>query len=309
MNIVDFHSHFVGPSFELTLPARVPPSQRSRWEVTNRRLASRDELLASIEMDGITARVISTPLEFVRNADGSVEASAIPRINDSIADLVQQQPGKLYGLATVDAYDGEVAAKELERAVKTLGLRGVFLESAKGDLLPNAKEARPTLVAAAALGVPVFLHPVPDLEMRRRFAACGRLTERLARATINSAALLAMLESGVFDECRGLRIVVTSLALGGLVLAGCFGEDVRLGRDVAAGAEVYVDTTGLHPAMIRSAVDLLGADKVVIGTDWPVVAEESLSDRVRAVLKASGLDATAQSMVAGGNAMRLLAVD
>ena len=39
---------------------------------------------------------------------------------------------------------------------------------------------------------------------------------RLARATINSAALIAMLEGGTFDEIPGLRVVVTTLAFGGL---------------------------------------------------------------------------------------------
>jgi hypothetical protein len=56
----------------------------------------------------------------------------------------------------------EAGARELTHAVTELGLRGVFVESAKGALLPDAEEARPTFAAAAALGVPVFLHPVED---------------------------------------------------------------------------------------------------------------------------------------------------
>lgn len=69
---------------------------------------------------------------------------------------------------------------------------------------------------------------------------------------------------------------------------------------------VYVDTTGLHPVTVRSAVDLLGADHVLMGTDWPVVVETPA--RVRAVLGACGLDAAEQQMVASGNTLKLLGV-
>src|SRR5690606_31522415 len=120
--------------------------------------------------------------------------------NDQIADLVAKNPDRLHGLATVDAYAGDAAARELTRAVRELGLRGVFAQSARGNLLLDAPEARPTLAAAAELGVPVFIHPISDAQLRQRFGRYGRLGTQLTRSTINSAALVALLEKGVFDE-------------------------------------------------------------------------------------------------------------
>lgn len=310
LKIVDFHSHYVGPSFPLTTLARMPQAQRTYWEGVNDLLIDPGALIASIEPSGIAARVINTPLEFVQDADGKVQPGTIGRINDAVAELVSRHPGRLYGLATVDAYSGEAGASELTRAVEELGLSGVFIESAKRDLLPDAKEARPTFTAAAALGVPVFLHPVADPQMKSRFKSCGRLGERLTRSTINSAALFAMLESGMFEEIPNLRVVVTALALGGVLLAGCFGDGSRLrkGEPALARRQVYIDTTGLHPVMVRSAVDLLGADHVLMGTDWPVVVEKSLPERMQAMLAACGLDVAEQHMVASGNTLRLLSV-
>src|SRR6266702_1162825 len=122
----------------------------------------------------------------------------------------------------------------LTRAVKELGLRGVFVESAKRDLLPDAREARPAFATAAALGVPVFVHPVTDPAMHNRFKKLGPLGVRLARANINAAALVALLEGGVFDELPNLRVVVTTLALGGVLLAGGFGDGARLRSDAPA---------------------------------------------------------------------------
>lgn len=308
LRIVDFHNHFVGPSFALTTLVGLPPAQRPFWESVNRVLADPDALIASMETDAIAARVISTPLEFLQNAEGKVPPGTIAHINDAIAALVHKYPGRLYGLATVDAYSGEAGARELTRAVKQLGLRGVFVESAKGDLLPDADEARPTFAAAAALGVPVFLHPVEDAQLYERFKPYGRLGVRLTRGTINSAALMAMLDSGMFEAIPNLRVVVTSLALGGVLLAGTVGDGARLRKDTpeASRRHVYVDTTGMHPATVRSAIDLLGADHVLLGTDWPVVVEKA--DQMQAVLAGCGLGTAEQQMVASGNTLKLLGV-
>ena len=152
----------MGPSWTLTNLANVPPAARPTWERINGNLQSQNSLLASIETAGIAARVINTPTAFIEDADGNIPPDAVQRINDQMA-------GKLYGLATVDAFSGDAAAREVTRAVRELGLRGVFLESARRDLILGAKETRPTLAAAASLGVPVFVHPLTDPQLHKRF--------------------------------------------------------------------------------------------------------------------------------------------
>ena len=310
LKVIDFHNHYVGPKFPLTTLAATPPALRTYWEGVNRNLADPGALMSSIEDSGIDARVINTPTAFLQDADGNVAAGTIPRINDAIAELVSKNPGRLYGLATVDVYAGDDAARELTRAVKELGLRGVFVESAKRDLLPDAPQARAAFAAAAELGVPVFLHPVTDPAMHNRFRKYGRLGVRIARSTINSAAMIAMMESGMFERHPRLRVVVTTLALGGVLLAGGFGDGARLRKDTPAASrrQIYIDTMGLHPALVRAAVELLGADHVLVGTDWPIAVEKSMPQRVRAALDACGLDAAEQQMVASGNTLRLLGV-
>lgn len=305
---VDFHSHHLGPSFQPPATDGLAPAQRAFWEDVNRQLVSRAALLGAVEEAGLTARVISTPLEFVRAAAGAVTIDTVRRINDETSALVHQHPGRLFGLATVDTFGGEESAREVERAVRELGLHGVFAESARGELLPDAAQARPTLGMAARLGVPVFLHPVPDPGLRQRFARCGAHTERLARSTNNSAALLALLESGVFEEHAGLRVVVTALALNGLLIAACLGDGARLHSDEppATRRHVYIDTTGLSAPMIRAAVEIVGADHVLMGTDWPVVDTRGLCSQMQAVLATAGLNAADQRRVAGGNALQLL---
>jgi predicted TIM-barrel fold metal-dependent hydrolase len=186
LKIVDFHNH-MGPSWTLTNLANVPPPARPAWEKINANLQSESALIASVESAGVAARVINTPTAFIEDADGKAPAGETQRINDRMAEVCAKHPGKLYGLATVDAFSGDAGARELTRAVKELRLRGVFVESARGDLL-------------------------------------------------------------------------------------------------------------------------LGADHVLMGTDWPIVEEKSVRERLEKAFAHSGLNAAEQQMVAGGNALRLLGV-
>lgn len=312
LKVVDFHNHFVGPAFKSIAGAAAPAAQKAYFERVNRDLSDPQALVSSIEAAGIAARVVNTPLEFLQNADVDVPADLPRRINDALAELVGRNPGRLHGLATVDAYGGEEGAREVTRAVRELGLRGVFVASAKGDLFLDALQARPTLAAAAALGVPVFVHPVTDAQLSRRFAGYGRLGNTFNRGTINAAALVALIESGTLDDLPALRVVVTTLAIGGVLLAGGLvqgrGRSMRRDAPEVSRRHVYIDTMGLQPALIRSAVDILGADHVVAGTDWPIFTESSVPERLQAALTASGLGAVEQKMVAGGNALKLLGV-
>lgn len=307
LKIVDFHNHFVGPGFALTGAGN---SSGPQADLLKRNMTDPAALIGSVGEAGIDARVINLPQAFIEDAQGNVPAGTHQKINDYLADLVSKNKGRIYAMATVDAYAGDAAARELERASKDLGLRGVFLESGKRGLLLDAPEARPTLTVAAQRGIPVFVHPVTDPEMHTRFRRTGRNGTRLARATINSASLIAMLEGGVFDALPNLHVVVTTLAIGGVLMAGGFGDGANIRADTPAAQRrhVYIDTMGLHPALVRSVIDLLGADHVLMGTDWPIVVEKSVPQRLQKALDASGLDASQQQMVAGGNALRLLGI-
>jgi aminocarboxymuconate-semialdehyde decarboxylase len=195
------------------------------------------------------------------------------------------------------------------RAARDLGLRGLFLNSAKGDTLLDAPEALPTLTAAAELGLPVFVHPVYPPALSRQLAPYGQLGILLARGTVNSAALVALLRSGRFAALPGLRVVVTTLALGGVLLAAALGDDESQ-PPVAETLRrhVFIDTMGLHPASIRASVDVLGAGNVLLGTDWPIVNDAPIRARTLAALAAAGLSAQDQQAIAAGNVRRLLGV-
>jgi predicted TIM-barrel fold metal-dependent hydrolase len=88
------------------------------------------------------------------------ESGHMMQINDRFAELIAVYPERLLALATIDAFEGEATAQEVERTIQTSGLQGICVDCAQGDRYLDESEARPTLIAAASLGVPVFVHPI-----------------------------------------------------------------------------------------------------------------------------------------------------
>ncbi|WP_204266800.1 hypothetical protein, partial [Escherichia coli] len=73
------------------------------WEGINRRIVDEALLVAAIDSGDIQARVVNLPTAMIADADGGVPEGTIERINDSLAALAARHPGRIHGLATVDA--------------------------------------------------------------------------------------------------------------------------------------------------------------------------------------------------------------
>jgi aminocarboxymuconate-semialdehyde decarboxylase len=304
--VIDFHTHHLGSGLTPASTGNQPAALRKHWDAINQKLTDEAALLAQIRDGDLVARVVNTPTALLANPEEAVSPNFIKKINDGIADLVQRHPRQIYGLATVDAFAGDAAARELIRAVKELGLRGVFVESAKGKLLLDAPQARPTLETAASLGVPVFVHPVNPEELTRQLANHGRLGTLLARGTVNAASLVALIGSGTLDSLPNLHVVVTTLAIGAILLTAPFGKDGQRDANVLLRRQVYVDTMGFHPVLIKASIDVLGVEHVLAGSDWPIVSDGPIGPRLSEVLNGIGLAEPDRKLIASGNALRLL---
>jgi predicted TIM-barrel fold metal-dependent hydrolase len=172
----------------------------------------------------------------------------------------------------------------------------------------DAPQARPTLAVAATLGVPVFAHPVAPQPLTRQMAPYGLIGTLFARGAVNSASLIALVEGGVFAQLPGLRVVVTAHAIGGLaMLAGLSSQSLLpSGTIVVMRKHLFIDTTLFHPALIRASVDLLGADNVIAGSDWPIAGDGPLRGKLTDAMRRAGLSDDEQNAIAAGNCLRLL---
>jgi predicted TIM-barrel fold metal-dependent hydrolase len=308
--IIDFHNHHIPARFEVTAVRAAPASQRARWEAIARRLSDEDLLLKDVRDGELGARVVNIPAQLMADADGRVPHDTIMAMNDDLAGLVARHPGRIHGLASVDAYDGDKSAREAERAIGELGLRGLFVECARGDLLIDAPQARPTLEVAAKHGVPVFVHPVAPQPLTRQMVPYGLIGTLFARGTVNSASLIALVEGGIFSQLPGLRVVVTAHAIGGLAMAAGLSSQSRLpgGTIDVMRRHVFIDTTLFHPALLRASVDLLGAANVVAGSDWPIAGDQPVRGMLTDAMRGAKLSDDEQSAIAAGNCLRLLGI-
>jgi predicted TIM-barrel fold metal-dependent hydrolase len=272
------------------------------------RIADIDGLVAELGEVGLDKRVLSAPPALVTPDGVPLAMSSIRAMNEHLAEVVATHRGSLVGLATIDAFQGDEAAAEVGRATDELGFRGVVIDCARGDLLLDAPEARPFLTVAAARKIPVFAHPMSPARLSGELRALGNWGRALARGTASSASLFSLIASGLFDELSGLRIVFAWLGGGAFPVAGTVPGSERLRKETPDDERwhVYVDTMGFEPSGVRYAVDLLGADHVLTGSDWPIGSVTASRERVATTLDAAGLNAHDQELVSWGNAASLL---
>ena len=304
LEMIDFHSHFI----ESAWVPQGPPAGTALakvWEV----LTGIDAQLAAMDAAGVDVNVISAPLSMLIG-DGHAPDGLVERVNERFAELIQAHPGRLLALATVDAFDGDAAAREVERAVVTLGLNGVCVDCADGERFLNVPECRPVLETVAKLGVPLFVHPVSPAGYADHLRQHGHIGVLMARGTEAAAGMYALLRGGILNSLPDLTIVMPLIAGTLLLFAGLLDqESERDGGDPTGPSDLlrrlYVDTMGFNADVTRFTIEMLGADHVLAGSDWPVMP---IVTRERATTMLDGLAISDEERAAilGGTARRLL---
>jgi predicted TIM-barrel fold metal-dependent hydrolase len=309
--IADVHTHHATPSYPAVEPHNASTALVRRWDAIARRVADVEDLLQESGAAGIDLRVLSAPPAMLAPPGTRLAPDDQCRVNEALALSVAAHPARLSGLGTVDAFGGDGAAAEVERCVRELGLPGVVVDCAADGRLISHPSARPALAAAAELGAPVFVHPVSVDSLTREFAPLGRLGTSLARGSVNAAALLSLLHDDVWAELPDLQVVFPMLGVAGLALAAATDEGAIISAQAPRGsrAHVYADTMGFAAPAVRLAVALLGADHVLVGSDWPIGERSASRERVDRLLDEAGLDEDAARLVAGENARRLFRID
>lgn len=305
--LIDFHSHYYDSAWYSASQPQGPTQLTNAWPL----LSNLEAQLAAMELAGIDAKVLTAPTAVLVPPGAQLPMEQIQRINDTFAQFVVRYPQHLLALATIDAFQGEAAAREVERAVSTLGMTGICIDCAQADRYLDAPEARPTWEIAGSLGLTVFVHPVSPVGLTQRLAYLGHTGTLMARGTENAASILALLRCGILDKLPNLKIVLPMIGAAIFLFAGMAEQEYQREEGwhgVAprvARQRLYVDTMGFDPAMIRFAVDLLGAEHVLLGSDWPIMPIAP-RQRVQEALTSAGLNAEQQALIMSGNTERLL---
>ena len=134
------------------------PSERARF-IIDRLQDLGPQRIADMDSTGIDMQVLMLTSPGVQVFDAATANSLAAASNDELADAIRKYPTRYTGLAAVAPQDPKTAAKEVDRAVTRLGLKGVILNShTMGERLDDPK-FWDIFAAAEALDVPIYLHP------------------------------------------------------------------------------------------------------------------------------------------------------
>nr|MBS0036576.1 amidohydrolase [Saprospiraceae bacterium] len=237
-----------------------------------------DSRIKDCREHGVDVQVLSTiPVLFSYWAEPSHANDVSRFLNDHIADIVRRYPKKFIGLGTLPMQSPDLAVKELERCVKELGLAGVEIGSHINDWNLSDPEVFPVFEAAADLGAAVFVHPwdmMGKSKMERYW-----LPWLVGMPAETSLAICSMIFGGVFERLPKLRV---AFAHGGGSFPATIGRiehGFNVRPDLCAVdnninprqylGKFYLDSLVHDPTMLDYIVNLMGADRVALGTDYP----------------------------------------
>jgi aminocarboxymuconate-semialdehyde decarboxylase len=269
--------------------------------------------LADMDAEDVDVQVVSpTPVFF--NYDAPVgEAEKISRIfNDLALEICEPGGHRLVPFCQVPLQDTDAACRELDRAIAA-GHRGVEIGNHVGDRDLDDEAIVTFLQHAAALDVPVFVHPWDMADSPRLGRWMARWLAGMPSETHLS--IIAMILGGVFDRVSDdLRIC---FAHGGGSFAFWLGrfENAWHGRPdlIAKSAKppsayvdrFSVDSVVFDPIALRALVDTLGAEQVMVGSDYPYpLGERPVGNVVHA---ATFLEDAQREAILRGNAETYLA--
>jgi predicted TIM-barrel fold metal-dependent hydrolase len=302
LDIVDIHTHLWppawGPGGKFAKPAGSFSAE------IHRKITTPSALVEEFRAAGVSLAVVTATIESLFGAEGPVDLEAVAEANDWLANLVAAEPS-LAAFAVTDIFAGDDGAREAERAIAELGLSGLVVDSSRAGKFLADPSARPTLEVAARHRVPVFVHPVAHPNSEVLIAGAGMLGNSLGRGLMNGVAFLSVIQSSLLEDLPDLHLVFATLGLGAIVQAARGGLYSREQRHKQHRPNIYFDTMGADPAIVRTLVGFFGAERVLAGTDWPILPALQ-AESLAASLAEAGLDDTQQRLVAGGNARRLL---
>ncbi len=197
-------------------------------------------------------------------------------LNDGIADIVHKHPKRFIGLGTIPMQDASLAVKELERC-KSIGLEGVQIGSNVNQTNLGEREFFDVFAACAEYEMSVFVHPwemMGEKDMKKYW-----LPWLVGMPAETSRAICSLIFSGVLESLPQLKI---AFAHGGGSFPATLGRiehgfHVRPDLVAIENAvnprhyleQIYFDSLVHEAVQLEYLVNLAGAEKIALGTDYP----------------------------------------
>jgi aminocarboxymuconate-semialdehyde decarboxylase len=328
---IDLHCHYLNADAAARVAHRNPAQYDPNWKFANEltrqtnahqilertpKLSSIEVRLADMDRMGIDIQAVSPAPHQTYYWTEAGEGQEIARmVNERLAGIVAQWPGRFVALGSVPLQESSLAVSELEYCVKKLDLRGVEINpSVNGmDLTDSRLGLEKFFAKAQELDVVVFMHPIG-------FTQGERLVDHYFNNVIGNplettVAASHLIFDGVMERYPRLKVV---LPHAGGYLAHYWARmdhawrarpDCRtvIKKKPSSYLEkFYFDTITFDRSMLEHMVERYGADRVVLGTDYPY--DMGMEDPVDFIGGTPGISAADKAKIMGGNAARLLKI-
>ncbi len=308
---VDVHAHCIVPAAAALINHPLEAPGLLMHDTSTR--------IAAMDAQGIDVEVLSINPYWYR-APRDAAAELIKVQNETLAQYCAANRERFAGFATAALQHPELAAEQVEYAVKTLGFRGVGVGgSVAGEELANPR-FHPFWAKCEELGVLVFMHPLGtrELEPSGRLNGSGLLTNTIGNPLETTIALSHLIFEGTLDRFPGLKICA---AHGGGFLPSYANRSDAVIRTFPQrvgslpkkqptaylrDGQLFFDTIVFTPEALRHLIAETGPGQIMIGTDYPF---PWTSTEVELVLNTPGLTDDERIAILGGTASRLLGLD
>jgi aminocarboxymuconate-semialdehyde decarboxylase len=256
----------------------------------------------------------STPFAFFYEIEEELAVELARYENDHLSEMVKKYPDRFAAIATLPMHIPSEALKELERAVKQLGLRGIEIGSHIGKRELGDEAFWPVYEALEALNVPIFIHPhhVAGLDRLQDFY----LNNLIGNPLDTTIAATKLIFSGVLEKYPGLKFI---LAHGGGQFPFIIGR-IEHGYEVRPEPKekihrppreflknFYFDTITHNPDALRYLIAFAGSDHVLLGSDYPYDMGDP--DPVGTVSGLKGIKAADRKKILRENAVSLFGLN
>src|SRR5580765_4821904 len=312
VKVVDVHGHFIEPSeFDVIKDTNLAGNIRN---TQNGALVLGPQRIRAIDEMGIDVQVLSHQGGWWYGANRDLARQLITIQNEKLAEWCKAHPDRFVGLASVALQHPDLAAEQLEEAVKRLGLRGVGIAGHVAGEVPSSPTFDPFWAKAEELGVLVFVHPggADNVVREGAFRGRGDLGNIIGNPLETTVFFSRMIFDGALDRFPKLKLC--GAHAGGYLPSYLGRTDVTC--DVRANAncankkkpkeyftgQILADSMVFSEEGLRHLVAEMGVSQVVYGTDMPF----NWPANVDLILKASFLSDADKEAILGGNLVKLL---
>lgn len=323
--MIDTHSHYYGEALFAALARRgnvprvEPGAPRHMVTSTSRfplvgGFVDLEARLQWMATQGISHQVITFPGALGPDVLPIADAEPLVRaVNDELAAVCRAHPTRFTGLAGLPLADIERAVLELERAVRELGLRGAIVPGNYALSLATLAYLDPVLDAASRLGAHLMVHPGTrhdeDLAPKRWDDLAMHRASTVDLHNGISHGVVTLIHAGLAERFPGATVQVVNLGGAFPMLVERMDHVVQTRAPDAPLPSTLLDPlvfdcASLGPRSLEIAVAVLGAKRVMFGTDYPIFDSHVSSD----ALRSARIGEADRAEVATGTAARVLGI-